>query len=92
MFGFIGLVAAVVATVWGYMQSRSFVRRRLRYVEAVHTFRAPLLAGTIATFAAAPFVWVLPIVGAGTAIMFGLGVGAGVSAGSKDIQQRRISA
>jgi hypothetical protein len=37
---------------------------------------------------AAPVVWLLPLIGKGTAILFGLGVGAGVSSGAKDIRKR----
>ena len=37
---------------------------------------------------AAPLVWILPIVGSGTALLFGVGVGAGVAAGAKDIRRR----
>jgi len=33
-------------------------------------------------------VWLLPLVGTGTALLFGLGVGAGVSSGARDIRKR----
>ncbi len=92
MFGLIAFIAATAAAGLGYLQARGFVRRRLRYVEGVHSLRAPLIAGFAALCVATPIVWVLPIVGAGTAVLFGIGVGAGVSAGSKDIQQRRLEA
>jgi hypothetical protein len=92
MFGLIAFIAATAAAAIGYLQSRAFVRRRLRYVEGVHSLRAPLFAGFLALVVATPIVWILPIVGAGTAIVFGLGVGAGVAAGSKDIQHRRLEA
>lgn len=80
-------ISIVVATV-GYMQSRSFVQGRLRFVDAVHHFAAPLIAGLAAMLIAVPVVAFLPLVGAWTAILFGLGVGAGVSAGAREIRKQ----
>lgn len=44
----------------GYVKVRGFVRDRLRFVDAVHGRRAPLVAGVVATLAAGPVVWALP--------------------------------
>jgi hypothetical protein len=85
----ITLAVAGVASYFGYSASRGFVRRRLRWVEAVQKGGAPIVAGVAATAAAAPIVGILPLVGAGAAIAFGLSVGAGVSAGVHDIRERR---
>ena len=84
----IGLAATAAATGFGYFQSRYFVRTKLRFVDAVQTGKAPLIAGVGAALIAAPVVALLPLVGAGTAILFGLGVGAGVAAGARDIRQQ----
>jgi hypothetical protein len=92
MFTLIAAFAAVAATAFGYIQSRSFVRRRLAYVDAVQNGVAPILAGAAAFMVALPVVGFLPIVGAGTALLFGAGVGAGVSSGVKDIGRRRLGA
>ncbi|HET8655640.1 MAG TPA: hypothetical protein VFL93_09025 [Longimicrobiaceae bacterium] len=88
MFGLIGLIATGAAAVFGFLQSRLFVRRRLRYVDAVQHTGAAVLAGVAATLVALPVVFFLPLVGAGTAALFGLGVGLGVSAGARDIRKR----
>lgn len=88
MFELIGLLATGAAAVGGYIKSRQFVRGRLSYVDAAHRSTAPILAGTAAAVVAAPIVWVLPLIGTGTAILFGLGVGAGVAAGSRDARRR----
>jgi hypothetical protein len=77
--------AAAAAAVGGYTKARSFVRNRLRYVDAVRTAKAPVVAGLGATLIAAPVVALLPLIGAGTAIIFGVAVGTGVRAGVKDI-------
>ena len=88
MFELIGLIATGAATAGGYFQSRGFVRRRLKYVDLVQKAGAPVIAGAAAAVVAAPVVALLPLVGAGTALLFGAGVGAGVAAGAKDIRRR----
>jgi len=84
MLEILGVVAAGAATIGGYVQSRGFTRRRLRFVEAVRSPVAPVVAAVGATLVAAPVVAILPLVGAGTAVLFGVGVGAGVAAGARD--------
>ena len=48
---------------------------------------APIVAGLGAALIAAPIVWMLPLVGAGTAIAFGLSVALGVAAGNKEVRR-----
>lgn len=81
------LIAAGVVGVYGHLKSRSFVGRRLRYTNIVETPALGLWAGVAATVLAAPIVAVLPIVGAGTAIVIGAGVGTGVALGVKDTKE-----
>ena len=88
MFTFISMALAIVVAAIGYFQAKSFVQSKLRFVDAVHHFAAPILAGVAALLIATPVVWLLPLVGKGTAILFGLGVGAGVSSGARDIRKR----
>ncbi len=85
MIGLIVLLVAGGATVFGYLGTRRFVRDRLRYVDAINTGKAPWVAGGAAVLLAAPVVWVLPFVGAGTALLFGAGVGTGFAAGRRDV-------
>lgn len=87
MAGLIGLTAAAGAAGLGYIRSKSFVARRLRYVDAVQSPVAPIVVGVAATAIAAPVVWALPIVGAGTAIAFGIATGAGTRAGVRQIRR-----
>jgi hypothetical protein len=84
----IGFAATTALTAVGYYQARQYVERRLQYVDGVHRLRAPLIAGTAAALVAAPVVALLPVVGAGTAVLFGVGVGAGVAAGARNIRRR----
>ena len=88
MFTIISMCIAIAAAAIGYFQAKSFVQSKLRFVDAVHHFAAPLLAGLAAILIATPAVWLLPLIGKGTAILFGLGVGAGVSSGARDIRKR----
>ena len=85
------LALAVAAAAFGYIQTRKFVRRRLAYVDAVQGPGAPVLAG-FATFMLVIFLTPLPLIGVGTALLAGAGVGAGVSSGVKDTRRRRLSA
>lgn len=82
----ISLAAAVAATIAGYRQSRRFVRGRLRFVDAVQKPTAPLIAGAAAAAVALPIVALLPVVGPGTALLFGAAVGTGVSHGARDVR------
>jgi hypothetical protein len=86
MLELIGLVAAVGAAGAGYVRSRSFVARRLRYVDAVQAPAAPFIAGAAAAVIATPIVWVVPLIGGGTALLFGMAVGAGTRAGVRRIR------
>lgn len=72
------------ALVFGYLTSKDFTRRKLRFVDVVHTKPAPLIAGVVVALVAAPVVWILPIVGAGTAIALGAGVGLGMKSAQRD--------
>lgn len=81
------LSAALAALVGGHVGARRFVRERLRFVDAAQKRRAPWIAGGLAICAAAPVVWLLPFVGAGTALLFGLGIGSGVALGARDIRR-----
>jgi membrane glycosyltransferase len=88
VFSFIAFVITIAATAVGYWQARQFTQSKLRYVDAVHRMSVPILAGIGAAIVAAPIVWLLPIVGGGTALLFGAGVATGVAAGARDIRKR----
>ena len=88
----ITLALAFAASAFGYLQTRGFVRRKLAYVDAVHNGIAPIVAGLGAAMVAMPVVGLLPLVGGGTALLFGAGVGLGVKAGSRDSRSRRLIA
>lgn len=92
MLALIAFAATIAATAFGYITARRFVRERLKFVDAAQTWRAPLIAGLVAWAVATPVVWLLPLVGAPTAVFFGLSVALGTRAGAKDIRvERRLN-
>lgn len=84
MLELIGMGVAGAAGVYGHLKSRKFVRRRLRFTSLVERPGLGIMAGVVAAVAAAPLVAILPIVGTGTALLFGAGVGTGVSMGARE--------
>jgi hypothetical protein len=91
MFETIAAVATVTmatgATGAGYIGTKRFVKQRLRYVDEVHKPTAAVIAGTVALLIAVPVVALVPFIGTGTAVLFGLAVGAGTRAGSREIRR-----
>jgi hypothetical protein len=88
IFGLTSLAITAVATVFGYWQAKQFTQTKLRFVDAVHKTSTPVLAGVGAAVIAIPIVAFVPLVGVGTAILFGAGVALGVNAGARDIRKR----
>ena len=83
----LGVGIAGAAGIFGHMKARSFVGRRLRFTSFVEKPALGLMAGVAATIVASPVVALLPLVGAGTAIVFGAGVGTGAALGAKDAKR-----
>jgi hypothetical protein len=87
----IGLAITAGASGLGFWQARQFTHNRLRYVDAVHKASVPVLVGIAAALIATPVAWLVPLIGTGTALLFGGAVALGVNAGARDIR-RRITA
>lgn len=79
----LGAVAGGIGA--GYAKVRRFVRERLRFVDAVQRPSVAVLAGVVGAVAAAPVAWLLPVVGGGTALLFGAGMGLAVRHGARDL-------
>ena len=82
----IPLLVTLVAGIGGYFLARNFVRNRLRFVDAVYSPFAPLLAGALAAIVAWPLA-LLPLLHATTAVVFGIGVGTGTAAGARTLRR-----
>ena len=81
------MAATGIGVLFSHWRARQYTRNRLRYVDVVQNPITPLVAGIGAAIVAAPVVWLLPIIGTGTAIAFGAGIGTGVFLGAKDVKR-----
>lgn len=84
MFEIIGLGLTVGAGLFGYLSTKDFAKRKLRFVDAVQSPGAAVVAGVGAAVIAAPVVWILPLVGAPAALLLGAGVGLGMRSAQKE--------
>ena len=88
---FVTLAAGLI----GYLLARRFVSRRLRFVDAVQSRFAPLVAGLTATIVTSPLT-LLPTITLATAMVFGIGTGLGTASGARlirraDVELKRIT-
>jgi len=70
----------------GYLLARRFVSRRLRFVDAVHSRFAPLVAALTATIVIWPLT-LLPVITLTTAMVFGIGTGLGTASGARLVRR-----
>lgn len=87
MFELIGVGATVASAIAGYVGAKRFVAGRLRFVDAAQNRAVPFVAALAAALVALPITWFVPLIGTGTALLFGAAVGLGVSSGAKAIRQ-----
>ncbi len=73
-----------------YFFARGFVQRRLRFVDAMRSPLAPLVAGAAAFLVAWPLA-ALPLITLGTAIVFGVGTAMGTAAGVRALGRAESS-
>jgi hypothetical protein len=86
MIEFLFLAAAGAGMGISYIKVRDFVSERLRFVDSAQRRSTPWLAGVAATLALSPVVAVMPVLGAGTAIAFGVVVGTAVRKGQREVR------
>lgn len=85
----------LAAGLIGYLLARRFVSRRLRFVDAVQSRFAPVVAAVAGAITVSPLT-VLPLVTLATAMVFGIGAGFGTASGARlvrraDVQLRRLA-
>ena len=90
MLTLLGVGVAAVVGIVGHTRTRSFVGRRLRFTPIVEKPYLGVAVGVTATLVASPVVAVIRLVGLGTAIAFGAGVGTGAALGAKDAKRPLI--
>ena len=79
------ILITLTAGAIGFILTRNFVRRRLRFVDAVHSPVAPFIAGVAAALIAWPAV-LLPLVTVTTAVVFGIGAALGTASGARALK------
>ncbi len=85
----LGIASIIVAAAAGFLSfgfARGFVRRRLRFVDAVRSPGVPVLAAVVAGLLVLPLT-LLPLVTGLTAALAGLGAGLGTRSGVKALQR-----
>jgi len=80
------LLLTLTAGVAGYLMARGFVRRRLRFVDAIHRPWAPLVAGILAFLVAWPLA-LLPLLSVAPAVVFGIGTAFGTAKGARMVRR-----
>jgi hypothetical protein len=74
------ITITVISGVMAFGFARGFVRRRLRFVDAVRSPLTPYVAGAAGLLLAAPFT-LLPLISGATVAVVGLGAGLGAKSG-----------
>ncbi len=79
------MIIAAVAMV-GFVIAKTFVRRRLRFVDAIYSPLAPLTVGVLMAVLAWPLA-ILPIITGTTTVIFGIGAGLGTASGVRALKR-----
>ncbi|HEV8196213.1 MAG TPA: hypothetical protein VGP87_06210 [Gemmatimonadales bacterium] len=83
------LAVTATAGIFAFGFARGFVRRRLRFVDAVRSPGVPVLAAVVAGLLVLPLT-LLPLVTGLTAAVVGIGAGLGTRSGVKALQRGDI--
>lgn len=86
MLDILRLVIAVAAGVIAFGFARGFVRRRLRFVDAIRSPLAPVLAGIGVAVVSWPLA-LLPLITTFTTTVLGIGAGFGTASGIKALKR-----
>jgi hypothetical protein len=84
--GWIRLVVTLAAILGGFVISRNFVRRRLRFVDGIYSPIAPWLAGIGVALIASPAA-LLPLITTTTTTLLGVAAGVGTASGVKALKR-----
>lgn len=83
----LGLIITIAAAAGGFILTRDFVARRLRFVEAIQSPLAPFAVAGVVALVAWPFA-ILPFVTQMTAAATAIAAGFGASSGAKAIRRQ----
>lgn len=86
MWFLVTLVATIAIGLVGFNLAKGYVKRRLRFVDAVYSPLAPVVAGVIGGLLAWPFA-ILPFITTGMAAIFGIASGLGTASAVKQLKR-----
>jgi hypothetical protein len=86
MFGWLSTILLIVSAVGGFLVARSFVRRRLRFVDGIYSPFVPWVAAIGVALVAWPLA-LLPLVTTTTTTLLGAGAGLGTASGVKALKR-----
>ncbi|NNG15146.1 MAG: hypothetical protein HKM89_01610 [Gemmatimonadales bacterium] len=86
MWFLVTLVATIAFGLVGFNLAKSYVKRRLRFVDAVYSPLAPVIAAVIGGLLAWPLA-ILPVITTGMAAIFGIGSGLGTASAVKALKR-----
>ncbi len=89
MFDLLYLAVTVVAAGAGYLLTRDFVARRLRFVDAIQSPLAPFAVAGLVALVAWPLA-LLPFVTKMTAAVTAIAAGFGTASGAKAIRRQEL--
>jgi hypothetical protein len=86
IFTWVSAAITVLAGLTGFIITRRFVARRLRFIDAIYNPAAPFIIAAFAMLLAWP-VSALPLVTATASALFGIGAGLGTVSGVKALRR-----
>ena len=85
----LGFLLGVAIGAAGFALARRFVISRLRFVDAIRSPLAPIMAGLLAAVVTWPLA-VLPILTTGMSALFWIGAGIGTASGVKALKRGEV--
>jgi hypothetical protein len=87
MLGVLYAAIVAVAAIGGYLMTKNFVARRLRFVDGVQSPWIPWAVAIVVALVATPIALFLPLVTKFTAIVFAVSAGLGTFSGQRAIKE-----
>ncbi len=86
---FISLIAIAAIGIVSFTLARNYVKRRLRFVDAIYSPLAPVVAAVIGGLLTWPLA-ILPFITTGMAAIFGIGSGLGTASAVKALKRGEV--
>ncbi len=86
IFSWVSAAITLAAGLVGFLATRRFVARRLRFVDAIYNPAAPFFIAALGMLLTWP-ISALPLVTATASALFGIGAGLGTASGVKALRR-----